>query len=82
MNPTPPLVPHHGAHVAVAAFLASLVSLGILGSVTGLFQSRGMPMGEVAAAERACSHEAYVSDREDCMRKVIAATQTHRVAKR
>jgi hypothetical protein len=37
-----------------------------------LFQSRGMPMAELAAAERACAGQTYVSDRELCMREWVA----------
>ena len=47
-----------------------------------LFQSRGMPMAELAAAERACAGQTYVSDRERCMREWVAAPHGDRLAER
>ena len=47
-----------------------------------LFQSRGMPMAELAAAERACAGQTYVSDRERCMREWVAAVHGDRLAER
>jgi hypothetical protein len=47
-----------------------------------LFQSRGMPMAEFAAAERACAGQTYVSDRERCMREWVAAAHGDRLAER
>src|SRR5262249_19638283 len=68
--------------VAVASALATVISIGILGAVAGLFQSRGLPLEELAAAERACAGHAYVSDQERCMREWAAAAQGNRVARR
>jgi hypothetical protein len=47
-----------------------------------LFQSRGMPMAELAAAERACAGQTCVSDRERCMREWVAAAHGDRLAER
>lgn len=47
-----------------------------------LFQSRGMPMAELAAAERACARQTYVSDRERCMREWVAAAHGDRLTER
>ena len=47
-----------------------------------LFQSRGKPMAELAAAERACAAQIYVSDRERCMREWVAAAHGDRLADR
>ena len=47
-----------------------------------LFQSRGMPMAELAAAERACAGQSYVSDRERCLRERVAAAHADRLAER
>jgi hypothetical protein len=43
----------HGAVVAIAAASSILIAVGILAGVTGLFQSRGAPVAQPAAAERA-----------------------------
>lgn len=47
-----------------------------------LFQSRGMPMAELAAAERACAGQTCVLDRERCMREWVAAAHGDRLAER
>jgi hypothetical protein len=47
-----------------------------------LFHSRGTPMAELAAAERACAGHTYVSDRERCMREWVAAAYGDRLADR
>jgi hypothetical protein len=47
-----------------------------------LFQSRGMPMAELAAAEQACVKQTYVSDRERCVRERTAAAHGDRLAER
>jgi len=39
-------------------------------------------MERIAAAERACAHHAYVSDRQACMQQWLAARQATRVAGR
>jgi hypothetical protein len=68
--------------VGVASALATVISISILGAVTGLFQSRGLPLEELAAAERACAGYTYVSEQERCMREWVAARQGDRVAHR
>ena len=70
----------HGIRIAVATALATLVAIGMLGAVTVLFQSRGLPLEELAAAERACSRHPHVSEREECIRERIAA-RGNRMAK-
>ena len=50
-----------------AATAATLIGLALLWGTVTLFQSRGAPFEELAAAERACAHHAYVSDRAACM---------------
>ncbi|HET9573339.1 MAG TPA: hypothetical protein VFP29_06410 [Methyloceanibacter sp.] len=47
-----------------------------------LFQSLGMPMAELAAAERNCAGQTYVSDRSRCMREWVAAAHGDRLAER
>jgi hypothetical protein len=53
MNRNPSPERPHGAAVAIAAALSTLIAIGILAGVTGLFQSRGAPMAQHAAGERA-----------------------------
>src|SRR5262249_13230383 len=67
--------------VITSAF-ATLIALGILVATTMLFQSRGMPMAELAVAERACAGQTYVSDRERCMREWVTAVHGDRLAER
>ena len=68
------------AHTFAAATAATIASLTLLWGVVSLFQSRGAPLEELAAAERACASQVYVSDREDCMNQWIAKNQCTRVA--
>ena len=67
-------------HTLTAATAATVISLALLWGVVTLFQSRGAPLEELAAAERACASQVYVSDREDCMNQWIAKNQRTRVA--
>src|SRR5215470_5535972 len=69
-----------GLGTVIASAVATLIALGILIGTTMLFQSRGMPMAELAAAERACAGQTYVSDRERCMREWVAAAHGDRLA--
>jgi hypothetical protein len=55
-----------------AATMATVVALGLLWGVVSLFQSRGAPYEELAAAERACAQHIYVSDREACMAQWVS----------
>jgi hypothetical protein len=63
-----------------AATLAVVIAMGILWAVVSLFQSRGVPMERLAAAERACAQHAYQSERESCMKQWIAEFRATRVA--
>jgi hypothetical protein len=80
MNDKPTLARPRGVTIAVAAALSTVVAIGILAAVTALFQSRGAPMEQLAAAERACAEHAYVSQRENCMREWLAASRAQSVA--
>ena len=71
-----------GLGTVITFFVATLIALGILVETTMLFQSRGMPMAQLAAAERACARQTYVSDRERCMREWLAAAHGDRLAER
>ena len=66
----------------ITSAVATLIALGILIGTIMLFQSREMPMAELAAAERACAGQTYVSDRERCMHEWVAAAHGDRVAAR
>jgi len=68
------------AQTFTAATAATVISLALLWGVVTLFQSRGAPLAELAAAERACASHLYVSDREACMKQWIAENQRTRVA--
>ncbi len=82
MKATPTFTRPHGIGLTLAAALSAVIGIGMLTAVTDLFQSRGEPMGQLAAAERACATWTFVSDREACMREWIAASQGDRVANR
>jgi len=76
--------PHrtHALTALIASTLATIIGVGILSAVALLFQSRGLPLEEFVAAERACARLAYVSERESCVREWVAASHGHRVAQR
>ena len=65
---------------AVVATLAAFIAIGLLSAVAWLFQREGAPMEQLAAAERACTQRAYVSERESCMREWLAASRASSVA--
>ena len=77
MNLHPQLRP---AQTFAAATAATVISLALLWSVVSLFQSRGVPLEELATAERACASRVYVSDREECMKQWIAQNRSVPVA--
>ena len=68
------------AQTFAAATAATVISLALLWGVVSLFQSRGAPLEELAAAERACASHAYVSDREECMKQWASEHQRTRLA--
>jgi hypothetical protein len=57
---------------ALAAALAAFIAIGILSAIVSLFQSRGVPLERLAAAERACASHDYQSEREACMKQWLA----------
>ena len=65
--------------VATAA-LATVIALAILWGIVTLFQSRGVPMERLVAAERACAQHVYLSERQVCMNEWLAASQPRIVA--
>jgi hypothetical protein len=82
MRANPAFPRHSSLGTVITSAAATLIALGILIGTTMLFQSRGKPMAELAAAERACAEQTYVPDRERCMRGWVAAAHGDRLAER
>ncbi len=82
MNLTLDHTHHRPAQIIAAAAVAAVVASAILGGVAALFQSRGEPFAEVAAAERACAQLTYASDRRSCVNRWIAERAATQFAKR
>ena len=82
MRANPAFPRHSSLGTVITSAAATLIALGILIGTTILFQSRGKPMAELAAAERACAEQTYVPDRERCMRGWVAAAHGDRLAER
>ena len=66
----------------VVATLSALIAICLLYTVTGLFQRDGVPFEQVVIAERACADYAFVSEREACVRAVLAASRVRNLASR
>ena len=62
MRANPAFPRHSGLGTVITAAAATLIVLAILIGTTMLFQSRGKPMAELAAAERAWPATALVID--------------------
>ena len=75
MNATPKLPRRHPVTSALAAVLAAVIALALLGSITDLFQRDGAPFEQVVAAEHACTNYAYASEREACVRLQLATSR-------
>ncbi len=67
---------------ALAATLSLVISLGLFLALTHLFVGEGPLWQELVAAERACAHLAYVSERQVCVRAQVAASDARTVARR
>ena len=76
MNAKPTLPSLQPATHFVAATLAAIITIGVLASVTTLFQRDGLPMQRLVVAERACVEHAFVSEREACVRERLAVPST------
>lgn len=66
--------------VTIFAAGAAFVAVGLLSAVVVSFQRSGAPFEQLVAAERACSHYTYVSEREACMNNWVASHRTATVA--
>ena len=73
MNAKPTFPRPSSLSTTVAAASATFIAVGLLTGVAFLFQRDGAPMEQLAAAERACTQQVYVSEREACMRDWLAA---------
>ena len=75
MNAKLNLAPPSSILTVAAATLAAVITMGTLWAVVVLFQSQGAPMERLAAAERACAHQAYISERASCAKQWLAESQ-------
>ncbi len=66
--------------VTAFAAAAAFVAVGLLSAVAVSFQRGGAPYEQLAAAERACIHVTYVSEREACMNAWVASRRAATVA--
>jgi hypothetical protein len=62
--------------------LPTLIAIGVLTAVTGLFQRDGAPFEQVVIAEHACANYALVSERETCVHLYLATSRVQNVASR
>jgi hypothetical protein len=72
MNTKPTLPSLQPATHFVAAALAAVIAIGMLASITTLFQRDGLPMERAVVAERACADLEYRSERDACIRAQLA----------
>jgi hypothetical protein len=78
-----PTLPRPGVVTTlVTVALSTLIAIGLLTAVTGLFQRDGTPFEQVAIAEHACANSAFISEREACVRLYLAASRVQNVASR
>ena len=82
MNVKPKLARRHVGTTLVAVALSTLIAIGLLTAVTGLFQRDGAPFEQVVIAEHACANYAFVSERETCVRLYLATSRVQSVASR
>jgi hypothetical protein len=82
MNAKPVLARPHFVTTIVAAALSTLIAIGLLSAISGLFQRDGAPFEQVVIAEHACTDYAFVSEREACVRLFLAASRVRNVASR
>ena len=64
------------------AALAAIIGVTIFSTIAYLFQRDGRPFERLVAAERACAHLNYQSERQACMNAQLAASQTGTVARK
>ena len=82
MNRRPALArPPIGSTLAAVALSIAVTTL-LLGGVTALFTCDGVPLWTAGIAERACTQYSYWSEREACVRTLLAASYHPGVASR
>jgi hypothetical protein len=57
----------------VVAAVATFIALAVTGAVVQGLRQHGEPLQHLAAAERACTGERFVSEREACVRAWLMA---------
>lgn len=82
MKSAPTLTIKEAISTFAAAALATCIALAILSTVAFLFQRDGIPLGQLAAAERACAHYSYQSERKVCIDEWLAASRPGTVVRR
>ena len=82
MNVKPTLARPCVVTTLVSVALSTLIAIGLLTAVTGLFQRDGAPFEQLVIAEHACATYAFVSERETCVRLYLAASRVQNVASR
>ena len=76
------LVPPRVVTRFAAAALSFVIATGLLVAVVELFHRDGLPLQNVAIAERACSEHAFVSERTACVQAILAASYHRHLATR
>ena len=82
MNARPTLARSRVVTIVAAAALSTVIGIGLLTAVTGLFQRDGAPFEHVVIAEHACANHTFISEREACARLYLAASRVKKVANR
>jgi len=82
MNAKPTLARPRVVTTIAAAALSTVIAIGLLTTVTGLFQRDGAPFEQVVIAEHACANHTFISEREACVRLYLAASRVRNVASR
>ena len=82
MNVKPTLTRPWVVTTLIRVALSTVIAIGLLTAVTGLFQCDGTPFEQVAIAEHACAKYAFVSERETCARLYLSASRLQNVAGR
>src|SRR5437773_4594917 len=82
MNAKPTLARPRVVTTIAAAALSTVIAIGLLTTVTGLFQRDGAPFEQAVIAEHACANHTFISEREACVRLYLAASRVQNAASR
>src|SRR3984893_13388697 len=82
MNAKPTLARPRVVTTIAAAALSTVIAIGLLTAVTGLFPRDGAPCEQVVIAEHACANHTFISERQACVRLYLAASRVKNVASR